>query len=156
MTVASVSQMHPHRSKVMKIAAGEWRTMSSVLKKPWKDRCFSINQFPVHGIFHYVPPVLVSNLDTRRHVLLSLTYEFDCFNSIIKRALKSKVQVADNVKRKTFEIEKFKMGDKLFQKFYFNHLLKLTFFREDWNSASRVHDREVVHKTLLTKVFHMA
>jgi hypothetical protein len=123
--------------------------MSSVLKKAWKDRCSSINQLPVHGVFRDVPPMLVSNLN--HHVLQSLTYEFDRFSSFIRQALKTKPRVADNIKYKTFGKERFELGEKIFRSFYFSHLLKMTIFG-DWNGLSRLKDREIVQRSRMTRV----
>jgi hypothetical protein len=84
-----VSELEASPFEVMKVAAEEWKSMmSSVLKKAWKDRCSTINQLPVIGGFHDVPPVLVSNLN--HHVLQSLTYKFDHFSCFIRQALKTK------------------------------------------------------------------
>jgi hypothetical protein len=148
-----VSEPEAAPFEVMKIAAGEWRSMSSVLKKAWKDRCSTINQLPVNGVFHDVPPVLVSDLNN--HVLQSLNYEFDHFSRLFRQALKAKPQVADSIKFKTFGKERFVLGDKIFRSFYFNHLLKLTAFG-DWNSLSRLNVREIVQRTRMTRIVHVA
>ena len=112
----------------------------------------SINQLPVHGVFHDVPPVLVSNLND--HVMHSLTSEFDRFTCLIRQALRTKTWVADSVKEKTFGEGKFELGDKVCRSFYFNHMLKLTIFGE-WDSFLKVRNGEIVYKKQMTKVIHI-
>lgn len=150
-SIISEPEALPH--EVMKMAAGEWGEMSGVLKNAWKDRCVSINQLPVLGVFHVVPPVLVSNLNG--HVMQSLTYEFDRFTCLIRQALRSKLQIGDSIKVKTLGKEKFELGDKVWRTFYFNHMLKVTIFGE-WDSFSRVQKEEITYRKRMTKVIHIA
>jgi hypothetical protein len=137
----------------MKIAADEWNAMNSALKKAWKDRCCAVNQLLIRGVFDRVPIELRDSLNG--HVIQCLTFEFDRFCSSMSQALKSRTQIPDTVKWKSFGNERFEIGSQIFRSFYFNHLLKLTFFG-DWCSFSKLAPYEIVHKSKKTKVIHVS
>lgn len=150
-SIASEPEATPF--EVMKIAAGEWNRMSSVLKKAWKDRCCAVNQLPIRGVFDCVPIDLRENLNG--HAIQCLTFEYDRFCSSMSQALKSRTRIPDTVKWKSFGNEKFELGSQIFRSFYFNHLLKLTIFG-DWCSFSKLAPYEIVHKSRMTKVIHVS
>ena len=150
-SIASEPEATPF--EVMKIAAGEWNRMSSVLKKAWKDQCCAVNNLPIRGAFDSVPSELSKRLN--EHVIQSLTLEFDHFCAFISQAMKTKTQIPDTVKWKTFGRERFALGNKICRSFCLTHLLTLTIFG-NWQSFSKLASCEIVYRSRKTRVIHIS
>ena len=136
---------------IIKLAARRWNQMENAMKMGWKERAQNINQLPIIGAFDAIPSVLYDGMN--KHILASLTIDYDRFNTIIRNAIKKKSRVSDSIKIKRFGKEFVILGSQIFRSFHLNHLLLLTFFGLNFSLLS---NDEIVHRTKRTTLIHIA
>ena len=119
---------------ITRLSGYYWSGLGTDIKKGWNERAILVNELPTYGVFDSVPDDVTDDV-----LKISLTNEFERFQSMIKKAIRnswSHSQILNSKTVRVFGMERVVLGSQVFRTFNLSYLMQVALFGKNYSFLS--------------------